>query len=344
MIRFECDYAEGAHPAIMDMLIKTNLEQTPGYGEDHYSDEARTLIRDLCKDDTLAVHFLVGGTQTNFTVISAALRPYEGVLCAETGHINVHETGAVEATGHKVLPLKSCDGKIDSAQIETAVKAQMDDEAHEHLVKPGMVYISQPTECGTMYTCEELKAISEVCQRYDIYLFVDGARLGYALASPQNNITLKDMAELTDIFYIGGTKVGLLFGEAVVIRNEELKKNFRYMIKQKGGMLAKGRLLGVQFGELMKDGLYIKISEEAVRLAMQIKKAFLDKGIKFLYDSPTNQQFPILSTEQIGILKREFAFSDIKDMGNGLRAVRFCTSWATREGDVDKLLNEIAAL
>ena len=239
MIRFECDYAEGAHPAIMDMLIKTNLEQTPGYGEDHYSDEARTLIRDLCKDDTLAVHFLVGGTQTNFTVISAALRPYEGVLCAETGHINVHETGAVEATGHKVLPLKSCDGKIDSAQIETAVKAQMDDEAHEHLVKPGMVYISQPTECGTMYTCEELKAISEVCQRYDIYLFVDGARLGYALASPQNNITLKDMAELTDIFYIGGTKVGLLFGEAVVIRNEELKKNFRYMIKQKGGMLAK---------------------------------------------------------------------------------------------------------
>lgn len=344
MIRFECDYAEGAHPAIMDMLIKTNLEQTPGYGEDHYSDEARTLIRDLCKDDTLAVHFLVGGTQTNFTVISAALRPYEGVLCAETGHINVHETGAVEATGHKVLPLKSYDGKIDSAQIETAVKAQMDDEAHEHIVKPGMVYISQPTECGTMYTCEELKAISEVCQRYDIYLFVDGARLGYALASPQNNITLKDMAELTDIFYIGGTKVGLLFGEAVVIRNEELKKNFRYMIKQKGGMLAKGRLLGVQFGELMKDGLYIKISEEAVRLAMQIKKAFLDKGIKFLYDSPTNQQFPILSTEQIGILKREFAFSDIKDMGNGLRAVRFCTSWATREGDVDKLLNAIAAL
>ncbi len=344
MIRFECDYAEGAHPAIMDMLIKTNLEQTPGYGEDHYSDEARKLIRNLCKDDTLAVHFMVGGTQTNFTVISAALRPYEGVLCAETGHINVHETGAVEATGHKVLPLKSSDGKIDSAQIETAVKAQLVDEAHEHIVKPGMVYISQPTECGTMYTREELKAISEVCHRYDIYLFVDGARLGYALASSQNNITLEDMAELTDVFYIGGTKVGLLFGEAVVIRNEELKKNFRYMIKQKGGMLAKGRLLGVQFGELMKGGLYIKISEEAVRLAMQIKKAFLDKGIKFLYDSPTNQQFPILSAEQIGILKREFAFSDIMDMGNGFRAVRFCTSWATRKCDVDELLKVIATL
>ena len=272
MIRFECDYTEGAHPRILEALIRTNMEQTKGYSEDEHCENARKLIREKCGSADADVHFLVGGTQTNMTVIAAALRPHQGVICAQSGHINVHETGAVEATGHKVLALPSEDGKITADQIKTVC----DEHDHdEHMVQPGMVYISNPTENGTLYNKKELQAISEVCKEYGLPLFLDGARLGYGLAAQGNDITLPDLAQYCDVFYIGGTKVGALFGEAVVITREALKKDFRYFIKQKGGMLAKGRLLGIQFEELFRDDLYMEVSAHADRLAMKIRKAFV---------------------------------------------------------------------
>ena len=240
MYRFQCDYTEGAHPAIMQRMIETNMEQTNGYGLDPYCDSARQKIKDLCECQDIDVHFLVGGTQTNTTVISAALRPYQGAVAAVSGHINVHETGAIEATGHKVLPLPSEDGKIAAAQVEEMCHAHWTDGSQEHMVQPGMVYISHPTENGTLYTKKELADLHEVCRKYGMLLFLDGARLGYGLMAETNDITLADLAKYTDVFYIGGTKVGALFGEAVVITNRALKKDFRYMIKQNGGMLAKG--------------------------------------------------------------------------------------------------------
>lgn len=249
-ILFQCDYNEGAHPKVLERLVQTNMEQTPGYSEDKYCEEAREKIRKACGDDSLAVHFLVGGTQTNVTVINAALRKHQGVLCAVTGHINVHETGAVEACGHKVLGLESPDGKITAAQVAEAYEAHIHNDSFEHMVQPKMVYISNPTEVGTIYSKAELTALSETCHKYGLYLFLDGARLGYGLAAPDNDLTLPEIAALCDVFYIGGTKVGALFGEAVVIKNPELAQDFRYLIKQNGGMLAKGRLLGLQFDAL----------------------------------------------------------------------------------------------
>lgn len=342
MIRFECDYTEGAHPRILEALIRTNMEQTKGYSEDEHCENARKLIREKCGSADADVHFLVGGTQTNMTVIAAALRPHQGVVCAQSGHINVHETGAVEATGHKVLALPSEDGKITADQIKTVC----DEHDHdEHMVQPGMVYISNPTENGTLYNKKELQAISEVCKEYGLPLFLDGARLGYGLAAQGNDITLPDLAQYCDVFYIGGTKVGALFGEAVVITREALKKDFRYFIKQKGGMLAKGRLLGIQFEELFRDDLYMEVSAHADRLAMKIRKAFEDKNIPFAYDSVTNQQFPILTYEMAMKLSEKYSFMmNEAQLKKGPAMVRFCTSWATKEENVEALISDIQKL
>jgi len=344
MIRFECDYAEGAHPHILEALVKTNFEQTPGYGEDIYCERARRAIQKACGDMSVDVHFLVGGTQTNTTVIASILRPYQGVVCAETGHINVHETGAIEATGHKVLPLPSVDGKIRAYQVREAMNEHLADSGPEHCVQPGMVYISHPTENGTIYTKRELTELYQVCQELHLPLFVDGARLGYGLMASGNDLTLEEVTKLCDLFYIGGTKVGALFGEAVVISNETLKKDFRYMMKRHGGLLAKGRLLGIQFTTLFESGLYCDISKHAILMAEKIQRAFKDKGITFLYDSPTNQQFPILRNSQLDMLKENYAFAYWKAIDGECSAVRFCTSWATRVEDVEKLVEDIKRL
>ncbi len=344
MIRFQCDYGEGAHPSILKRLEETNMEQTAGYGEDPYCESARRKIRELCESPEADVHFLVGGTQTNFTVISAILRPHQGVLAAQSGHINVHETGAVEATGHKVLTLPSTDGTICADQVREIWKEHWEDANHEHVVQPGMVYISHPTENGTLYSKEKLTELSKACQELGLPLFLDGARLGYGLMAETSDLTLADVAELTDVFYIGGTKVGALFGEAVVITNPALKQDFRYLIKQRGGMLAKGRLLGLQFETLFTDGLYFELGKRADELALRLKKAFLDKGYGLAYDSYTNQQFPILPEEHLEKLREKYAFGFWEDAGEGRQAVRFCTSWATTEEAVESLIWDIQGL
>ncbi len=344
MVRFECDYAEGAHPRILELLIKTNLEQTPGYGMDDYCNQARERIKRVCNREDVDVHFLVGGTQANKTIIASILRPYQGVICVDSGHINVHETGAIEATGHKVIALCGKEGKLDAASIEKTYLDHINDSSMEHLVQPAMVYISNPTEYGTLYTKEELMQISAVCRRYQLPLFLDGARLGYGIMAQGNDVTMKDIAQYCDVFYIGGTKVGALFGEAVVITSDALKKDFRYYIKQNGGMLAKGRLLGLQFLALFEDDLYFEISAYADSLAMRIREAFQKKGIHFLFDSVTNQQFPILTLAQKEKLAKKYAFSFWAKVDDGHEAVRFCTSWATKESDVEQLLLDIAQL
>lgn len=344
MIHFECDYTEGAHPLIMERLLATNMEQTIGYGEDSYCEHARELIRKECERGDADVHFLVGGTQANTTVIAAALRPHQGVIAASSGHINVHETGAVEATGHKVLPIPSADGKITAKEVQELVEAHWSDDSREHTVQPGMVYISQPTENGTAYSKAELADLYKVCQEKEIFLFIDGARLGYYLASPVCDMTMAELSRLCDVFYIGGTKVGALFGEAVVITNPLLKKDFRYAIKQHGGMFAKGRLLGLQFETLFTDGLYYKISKHAIEYAMAIRKAFADKGIPLLYDSMTNQQYPVLTNEAYERLSQKYETCFWSRPDEHHTAVRFCTSWASAQENVDALCQDIAAL
>ncbi len=306
MIRLNCDYSEGAHINILNKLIETNMEQTPGYGEDIYCKQAAALIKDLCKQEKADIHFLVGGTQANLTIIPAALRPHQCVICADSGHINVHETGAIEACGHKVIGLDSKDGKITAKQISAFYHNHHDDETHEHITQPKMVYISNPTELGTIYYKKELEEISKVCRDHGLYLFMDGARLGYGLCAEDNDLDLSDIARLCDVFYIGGTKVGALFGEAVVITSDALKEDFRYIIKQKGGLLAKGRLLGIQFTELFKDGLYFKLASHANRLAVMIKNAFTEKGCSFLVDSCTN--LPIHIVKELMLRIVQFVF------------------------------------
>ncbi len=343
MIRFESDYTQGATPEIIQRLVETNLEMTPGYGVDHYCMSAAEKIKTEINMPSADVHFLVGGTQTNMLFISSALRPHQGVMCAVTGHINVHETGSVEATGHKVIALPSVDGTVTAQQIKDTLDAHYADETHEHIVQPAMVYVSFPTENGTLYSKAQLTELSEVCREYDIPLFLDGARLGYGLMSDKNDLTMADIASLCDAFYIGGTKVGALFGEALVIINDKYKKDFRYMEKQKGAMLAKGRLLGLQFDTLFTDGLYYKIASHAADLAKKIRSAFEEKGIPLFYDSPTNQQFPCLTDEQMKKLGEDFAFSYWCKDGDK-HVVRFCTSWATKEEDVDKLIAAIEKL
>ena len=343
-ILFQCDYNEGAHPLILESLLATNMEQTVGYGEDAYCKAAAEKIRAACGDDTLDVHFLVGGTQTNLTVIDAALRSHQGVLCAKTGHINVHETGAIEACGHKVLGLPSEDGKITAAQVEEAYQAHWSDGAREHIVQPGMVYISNPTELGTIYSAEELKGLYETCKQHDMFLFLDGARLGYGLAASDNDLNLELIAKYTDVFYIGGTKVGALFGEAVVISNEYLKKDFRYFIKQKGGMLAKGRLLGIQFDTLFTEDLYFAISEKAIAQAERIRECIDKQGFPYLVANRTNQIFPIIPDKLLEKLGKEFGYSYERRVDATHSAVRFCTSWATKDENVDALIKALEKL
>lgn len=344
MIYFQCDYEEGCHPAILKKLQETNLEQTVGYSMDPYCASAREKIKKAIARSDADVHFLVGGTQTNMTVIAAALKPWQGAICADTGHIACHETGAVEATGHKVLALPSEDGKITAEQIEETVKKHYADGSHEHIVQPGMVYISFPTESGTLYSKQELTDIYAVCKAHDMPLFIDGARLGYGLQSPTCDVTLPELANLCDVFYIGGTKCGALFGEADVILKESLKKDFRYMIKQRGGMFAKGRLLGIQFDTLFTDGLYEAICDEAVKKAMTLREAFLAKGISMYGSSMTNQQFPILTDAQKEALAKDFAFEYWGEAEEGKSIVRFCTSWATTDEQIKALTDAIATL
>ena len=341
MIHFECDYLEGCHPAILQRLQKTNLEQTTGYGTDPHCARAAELIRNACEAPDADVHFLVGGTQTNATVISALLRPHQGVLCAATGHINAHETGAIEHGGHKVLPLPSGDGRITAAQIQEAVQAHFSDGNHEHVVQPGMVYISFPTELGTIYGKQELEDIAAVCREWELPLFIDGARLGYGLESSECRLLLKDIARLADVFYIGGTKQGALFGEAVVFRNRELSSDFRYLIKQNGGMLAKGRLLGIQFETLMEDGLYFRLARHADKLAEKLTAAFKEAGVPLLIEAGTNQVFPILSEAQAARLSENFGFEYWTRTPDGRDAWRFCTSWATTEEQLNRLLSAL---
>ncbi len=344
MIRFNCDYLEGAHPRILEKMVESNFVQTPGYGEDEFCDRAREVVKEKCGTPEAYVQFLVGGTQTNMTVIASILKPYQGVLSANTGHINVHETGAIEATGHKVLALPSEDGKITAAQVQEYYDAHWADCSHEHIVQPGMVYISHPTENGTLYSKEELKALYETCQKLGLPVFLDGARLGYGLMSPSSDMNFKDIAAYTDVFYIGGTKVGALFGEAVVFTNQAIAKDFRYMIKQRGGMLAKGRLLGIQFLTLLEDGLYEEIAEKAVKQAMRLKEAFVEKGYPLLYDSYTNQQYPIMPKRHLEQLEEKYSFELWTSLDDEYSAVRFCTSWATKDEAIDALIADLDEL
>ena len=344
MIRFESDYLEGAHPRILARLTQTNFDQTPGYGEDEICERARKLIREKIGRPDADIHFLVGGTQANFTFLSAALRPHQGALCADSGHIAVHETGAVEATGHKVLPLPCRNGKIDAGQISEYCRNHFSDASHEHTVMPKVVYISYPTELGTLYSRSELNALRGVCDQWKLYLYIDGARLGYGLASDECDIDLKFLAEVADAFYIGGTKQGALFGEALVLLNDALKEDFRYILKQKGGMLAKGRLLGIQFESLFCDDLYMELSRHADAMANEIRKILRENNIPTLVNSPTNQIFPIFSNAMLKVLSRDFAFSTQKTIDQNYTCVRICTSWCTPESHVEALKNVLEKL
>jgi len=337
MFHFESDYLEGCCPQILEALQATNLEQTLGYGEDPHCAEAARRIRYVFDCPDADVHFLVGGTQTNVTVISALLRPHQGVLCAESAHINVHETGAVEHSGHKALALPAPAGKISAAQVRDALQAHYNDFSREHMAQPGMVYISFPTELGTIYTRQELEALHAVCREWEIPLFIDGARLGYGLEASGCNVLPKDLPRLCDVFYIGGTKQGALFGEAVVFSDTRLGEDFRYFIKQNGGMLAKGRLLGIQFETLMNEGLYFKLARHADRLSDRIRAAFQRKGIPFLVENTTNQVFPVLPNEILPRLEEAFGFERWQTVDENHTAVRFCTSWATPQSAIDEL-------
>lgn len=336
MISFKSDYTAGAHPEVLRALVEHNMEHTAGYGEDPYTAEAVRLIREAVGQPEAEVSFLVGGTQTNATVIDALLRRHEGVLAADTGHINVHEAGAIEASGHKVLALPEHDGKVVAEEVERYISTFYADLTHPHMVAPGMLYISQPTELGTIYSLAELEALGEVCRRHHIPLYIDGARLGYALGAEGADFTLRDIARIADLFYIGGTKVGALFGEAVVAR-KGLLPNFFSLAKQHGALLAKGRLLGLQFAALFRDGLYMRIGHEAVRYALRLREAFRRAGCEVVLDSPTNQQFFRLDNALIDRLAREVSFEYWGPRGESHSTVRFVTSWATTETEIEAL-------
>lgn len=340
MYRFNSDYLEGAHPNIIKRLIDTNLMQTPGYGLDPICDSAKQKIRAACNAPEAKVYFMVGGTQTNYTVLDSILKGYEGVLSADTGHVAVHEAGAIEYSGHKVITIPECDGKIDCSKAKEYLEKFYADSSWQHMVRPGALYISHPSEYGTLYSKAELVALRALCDEYGMRLFLDGARLGYALASDGSDLTLADIAKLCDVFYIGGTKVGALFGEAVVFSNANLGEAFFTEIKQHGALLAKGRMLGIQFDELFEDNLYEKIAKHAVDLAMRIKCELKAKGYEFYNDSYTNQQFPIISKAKLDSIQDKVILDDWGPYGdNGdRRLVRITTSWATTEKAVDTLL------
>lgn len=338
MISFTCDYTQGAHPLILERLSQTNFIQEPGYGEDSFCQSARARIREAVGLPGADVFFLIGGTQTNSTVIDAMLRGYEGVIAVQTGHIAVHESGAVEFSGHKVITLPAHSGKMCAEDLKAYLEAFHADASKDHMVYPGMVYISYPTEYGTIYSKKELIDIHNICKDYNIPLFVDGARLGYGLACDKADITLPELASLCEAFYIGGTKVGALCGEAVVFPGGA-PAHFFTTVKQHGALLAKGRLLGVQFDTLFTDGLYMKISRNAIDMAMKLKDLFLSKGYEFFIDSPTNQQFPILDKAKIEDLKDKVAFEIWEPLPDGRFVTRFATSWATTRQQIDTLSN-----
>lgn len=337
-IQFASDYQEGAAPEILARLQETNWEQTAGYGEDGYSESARSRIREACQAPEAEIHFLVGGTQTNATVIDTVLRPYQGVVAAATGHVNVHEAGAIEYGGHKVLAVPEEDGKLTAKALEAFVKNYWDDANREHMVMPGMVYLSQPTEMGTLYTLAELEAIRAVCTAYKLPLFVDGARLAYALGTPENDVTLPDLARLCDVFYIGGTKCGALFGEAVVFPKPGFVPHFFTMVKQHGALLAKGRISGLQFETLFTDGLYEGLGRHGIQMARKIRRALLEKGYELPYPAPTNQLFLLLDKKKADELAEKVVLGFGTEWPDGRVLMRICTSWATREEDVEKLI------
>lgn len=338
---FKNDYAEGCHPRILEALIQNNLVQQPGYGLDEHSAAAAKLIKHHCKSPDAAVHFVSGGTQANLLVISAALRPHESVISASTGHIFTNETAAIEATGHKVNHIDTADGKITPQQIEQVLQAHTN---VPHQVKPKMVYISNATEVGTIYSRKELEDISTFCRSRQLYLYLDGARLGPALAAHTSDLNLEEVARLTDVFYLGGTKNGALLGEAIVINHPELQMDFGFHVKQKGAMLAKGRLLGIQFEELMRDGLYFDLSKHANQQAMRIKEAFLKQGIGMLADTETNQIFPVLAHHEIEQLQQKFDFYVWQKVDAQKSAIRIITSWATTDEAVAEFLYAIESL
>ncbi len=338
MLSFENDYSEGAHEEILRRLMETNRVQQVGYGEDEYSRSAKEKIRAACQAPDADVFFLVGGTQSNAVVIDSVLHATEGVVSAVTGHVNQHEAGAIEFTGHKVIPLPAHDGKIDAGELRALLKTFYADPSHPHMVFPGMVYVSHPTEYGTLYTAGELEALAGVCREYEIPLYLDGARLGYGLMSEGTDVTLPMIAGLCDVFYIGGTKVGALCGEAVVFPRHGAPKRFVTQIKQHGAMVAKGRLIGVQFDALFTDGLYFRIARHAIDMAEKLKEGFAQRGFRFFLDSPTNQQFVILSDEQMEKIGKTIRFSFWERLDDDHCVVRFATSWATRPEDIDVLM------
>ena len=337
MLSFESDYIEGAHPKILETLAKTNMECLSGYGADAYTKSAKEKIADACALPDAQIAFLTGGTQTNQIVIDTMLHQYEGVVAAQSGHVSVHEAGAIEFTGRKVLTLPAHDGKIDASELDSYISDFYNDRNHEHMVFPGMIYISHPTEYGTLYSKKELTEISKVCRKHKIPLFLDGARLGYGLMSKQADLTLADIAELCDIFYIGGTKVGALCGEAVVFTKKNMPLHFEHLVKKHGALLAKGRLLAIQFDTLFTDNLYFEISRNAIDRAEELKNLFLKKGYKFFIDSPTNQQFVILENNKLKELQKNVKFSFWEKYDDTHTIVRFATSWATTSEKITEL-------
>lgn len=341
MLSFENDYSEGCHPQVLEALVKTNMEPLPGYGSDSYSEEAKKKIKKVLHNDDADIYFLTGGTQTNETIITSLLKPYEGVVAAETGHIAVHEAGAIENHGHKVLTIPSYEGKMKASDLNEYVATFYHDGNHEHMVFPGMVYLSFSTEYGTLYTLEELKEISEICKQYKMSLFIDGARLGYGLMAKENDVDITDLSELCDVFTIGGTKVGALCGEAVVFTHDNAPEHFIPIIKQHGALLAKGRLTGIQFDALFTDDLYFKISAHAIHQANKLKKLLKDKGYQFYLDSPTNQQFVIVDNDKYATLLKDVRVSFMEKYDESHTVIRFCTSWATTDEqllELEKLL------
>ena len=337
MIRFDSDYMQGAHPKILEELCRINMEKKTSYGRDEHCDHARSMIRSLCEKPEAEVFFLSGGTQANAAVISALLRTYEGVVATQYGHICSHEAGAIEATGHKVISLPSADGKLSATALDAYMRGFFEDENCEHLVRPGMVYLSHPTEWGTVYTKEELKKLKQVCEKYSLPLYVDGARLGYGLMARKTDVTLKDIAKYCDAFYIGGTKVGGLFGEAVVLVNTRRFAHFFTHIKNRGALLAKGWLIGVQFEALLRDNLYFEIARNAVDRAMEMREVLRQKGYELYIDSPTNQQFVVLEDRQLEMMKDRLGYSFWEKTQDGRTIIRLATSWASTREEIFEL-------
>lgn len=339
MIYFESDYTEGAHPKILERLNETNMIQASGYGHDEFCESAKNKIRKTINCPNAQIQFITGGTQTNQIVIDTMLKPFEGVVSAQTGHVNSHEAGAIEYTGHKVIPIPQHEGKIDETELNDYLETFFGDGNNEHMVFPGMVYISHPTEYGTLYTKNQLTKISNVCRKNNIPLFMDGARLGYGIMAKSTDLSLEDIAELCDVFYIGGTKCGALCGEAVVFTKNNMPLHFENLVKKHGALLAKGRLLGVQFDALFTDNLYLEISKNAIDTAEVLKKALKEKGYRFLLDSPTNQQFVILENKFMEELKKSVKFNFWEKYDKDHTVVRFATSWSTKMENVEKLIN-----